>query len=390
MRKTLRLAVPFALVAMLAAACGGDDADSSGGGATSGGGEPIVVGAIFDLSGATADVGTPYGEGVRGYVEWRNGKGGIDGREITLKWQDYAYDVAKAEQLYSQFVAEGAVAFLGWGTGDSEALKGRVASDKIPFMSGSFSENLADPATAPYNFVVAPTYSNQMNVALEQVKKDGGTAVAAFYNDSPFGKSPLEAGEATAEELGLDFSSYAMPRGATSFDAQLSQAKGATDIVVQNVSSPAALLAKNVKAQGLTMQITCLNWCTNEQYISLAGQAAEGSKGVAPFAPPTVDVPGMQDPSAYLESKGESLQEKGTQYVQGWYTMALMAAGIEKAIADGGTPTGEQIRIALEEMPAFETGDVTPPIDFSADNHEGMDTAPMYKVTDGQWAELGS
>jgi branched-chain amino acid transport system substrate-binding protein len=389
MRKTLRLALPVALVAVLAAACGGDEASSEGGGATTGG-DPVVVGAIFDLSGATADVGTPYGEGVRGYVEWRNGEGGIEGREITLNWQDYAYDVAKAEQLYSQFVAQGAVAFLGWGTGDSEALRGRVASDKIPFMSGSFSENLADPNTAPYNFVVAPTYSNQMSVALDQVKADGGTAVAAFYNDSPFGKSPLEAGAAKAKELGMTFSSYAMPRGATSFDAQLSQAKSATDIVIQNVSSPAALLAKNVSSQGLDMQITCLNWCTNEQYLSLAADAAEGTKGVAPFAPPTVDVPGMKEPRDFLESKGESLEDKGVHFVQGWYTMALMAAGIEKAIQDGGDPTGEQIRVALEEMAAFETGDVTPPIDFSADNHEGMDTAPMFKVTDGQWAELGS
>ncbi len=168
-----------------------------------------------------------------------------------MNWQDYAYDVAKAEQLYSQFVSQGAVAFLGWGTGDSEALRARVTSDKIPFMSGSYSEGLADPKKTPYNFVVAPTYSKQMEVALDLIKKEGGTGVAAFYNDSPFGKSPLKAGETKAGALGLEFSSYAMPKGATSYDAQLTTAKGATDIVVQNVSSPAALLAKNVKAQGL-------------------------------------------------------------------------------------------------------------------------------------------
>ena len=390
MRSLLKVAVPTALAAMLVAGCGGDDSAGNGGGASGGGGEPIVIGAIFDLSGATADVGTPYGDGVRGYVDWRNSKGGIEGRNIELKWQDYAYDVAKAEQLYSQFVSDGAVAFLGWGTGDSEALRGRVTSDKIPFMSGSYSENLADPAEAPYNFVVAPTYSSQMDTALVQVNKDGGKDVAAFYNDSPFGESPLAAGEAKAKELGIGFSSYAMPKGATSYDAQLSQAKEATDIVVQNVSSPAALLAKNVKAQGRTMRITCLNWCTDELYVSLAGPAAEGSKGVAPFAPPSVDVPGMKDPSDYLDSKGESLDEQGVHYVQGWYTMALMAAGIEKAIKDGGDPTGEQIKTALEAMPPFETGDVTPPIEFTADDHEGMDEAPLYQVKSGQWAKLAS
>jgi branched-chain amino acid transport system substrate-binding protein len=388
-RGFLTAGVPVVAAALLLAGCGGDDGGTDEGGATGGGGgEPIVVGAVFDLSGATADVGTPYGEGVRGYVEWRNANGGIEGRTIDLKWQDYAYDVAKAEQLYSQFVSEGAVAFLGWGTGDSEALRTRVAADKIPFMSGSYSENLVDTTAAPFNFVVAPTYSNQMESALDQVKQDGGSDVAAFYNDSPFGESPLAAGEAKAKELGLGWDSYAMPRGATSYDAQLSQAKAATDIVIQNVSSPSALLAKNVDASGRDVQITCLNWCTDELYVSLAGPAAEGTKGVAPFAPPSVDVPGMQDPRDFLDSKGESLDEKGVHFVQGWYTAAVMAAGIEKAIKDGGDPTGEQIKTALEDMPPFETGDVTPTIEFSADDHQGMDEAPLYHVQSGQWTQL--
>lgn len=389
MRRLPRVSLSLTLVAMIVAGCGGSSSGNSGGGGGSGA-KPIVVGAIFDLSGATADVGTPYGEGVRGYVDWRNAKGGIEGRKIELNWQDYAYDVAKAEQLYSQFVSQGAVAFLGWGTGDSEALRARVTSDKIPFMSGSYSEGLADPKKTPYNFVVAPTYSKQMEVALDLIKKEGGTGVAAFYNDSPFGKSPLKAGETKAGALGLEFSSYAMPKGATSYDAQLTTAKGATDIVVQNVSSPAALLAKNVKAQGLTMHLTCLNWCTDEQYVSLAGPAAEGTKGVAPFAPPTVQVAGMKDPADYLQSKGESLEKKGVHFVQGWYTAALMAAGIEKAIKDGGDPTGEQIKKALEEMAAFDTGGVTPPIKFTAEDHEGMKAAPLYQVKNGQWAALAS
>ncbi|HYN30487.1 MAG TPA: ABC transporter substrate-binding protein [Dermatophilaceae bacterium] len=387
MRSSLMAGIPA--VALLLAACGGGDSGSDSGGASgSGAGKAVVVGAIFDLSGATADVGTPYGEGVRGYVEWRNAKGGVEGRPLELKWQDYAYDVAKAEQLYSQFVSEGAVAFLGWGTGDSEALRTRVAADKIPFMSGSYSENLADVTKAPFNFVVAPTYSNQMVTALDQVKKDGGTSVAAFHNDSPFGESPLKAGEAKAKELGMGFSSFAMPKAATSFDAQLSSAKDASDIVVQNVASPAALLAKNVKAQGLDTKMSCLNWCTDELYVELAGPAAEGTKGVAPFAPPSVDVPGMTDPRDFLKSKNETLEKKGVHYVQGWYTAALMAAGIEKAVKDGGDPTGEQIRKALEEMPPFETGEVTPPIEFSAENHEGMQQAPLYQVRSGQWAKL--
>ena len=94
--------------------CGTDDASD-------GGLHTIKIGAIFDLTGATSDVGVDYADGVRGYVDWINAQGGIAGHTIDLFYQDYAYQVDRAEQLYSQFVQEGAVVFMGWGTGDTEA-----------------------------------------------------------------------------------------------------------------------------------------------------------------------------------------------------------------------------------------------------------------------------
>src|SRR5207249_3208520 len=118
-RAPMALVALTAAVALLMAACGG-----GGGGQAQG--KPIVVGAVFDLSGATADIGTPYSQGVRDYVDWRNANGGVSGRPIALKWQDYKYEVPTAEQLYTQFVSEGAIAFQGWGTGDTEALRGKI------------------------------------------------------------------------------------------------------------------------------------------------------------------------------------------------------------------------------------------------------------------------
>ena len=141
---------------VLAAACGGDEGEA---GAPAD--DPIKVGAIFDLTGPTADVGTHYADGVRGYADWVNRQGGIEGRPIDLIYQDYGYQVGRAEQLYSQFVGEGVVIFMGWGTGDTEALQLRVAEDEIPFSSASLSHRLGDAADAPYNFLVATTYTDQ-------------------------------------------------------------------------------------------------------------------------------------------------------------------------------------------------------------------------------------
>ena len=235
-----------AVTALTLSACGG------GGAASSDSDEPIPIGVIADLSGATGDVGTPYNEGMLAYVEHINANGGINGREIDAMSNDYAYEVPQAEELYRRYVNDEVVAIQGWGTGDTEALRTRVANDELPFMSGSFSEELTDPEDSPFNFLIAATYSDQMRAALNWIaeESDGEVGVAALHHDSPFGTSPVGDGETWIDEQGLDidYSSHAMPAGTTNFAGILSQvdSAGAEYIIIQNVASPAAQLARDL------------------------------------------------------------------------------------------------------------------------------------------------
>jgi branched-chain amino acid transport system substrate-binding protein len=366
-------------------ACGGDDEEGAGGGGAE---QTVKVGGIFDLSGATADVGTPYAEGVKGFVRYWNEQG--DGPKIELISEDYKYDVAVAERLYSRLKAEGVVAVQGWGTGDTEALRGRITADRVPFMSASYAETLTTPSETPFNFVVATSYSDQMRLALQWISEEAaGAQVASFHHDSPFGESPQEAGAEKAKELGIGFKTYAMPAEATDFVPQLqrAEAQGAKYVVIQNVSTPAAQLAKNIAEQGLDMKIVCLNWCGDELFAELAGDAAEGAVGVMPFGPATVQAEGLAQPRDFLSKSGGSLDEQGLHYVQGWYTMGVMAEGIKRAAGEGEV-TGESIKQALEEMGAFDTGGISAPIDFTAESHAGMTGSKLYQVKDGKWTEL--
>jgi branched-chain amino acid transport system substrate-binding protein len=397
MRHTPRFAVVAASAVLLLglAACGGGTSGSSAGEA---GGKPIKVGIIADLTGATGDVGKPYNEGMLGYIDWLNGKGGVKGHRIEPMSNDYAYKVPAAEELYKKYVSDGATVIQGWGTGDSEALRAKVASDKLPFMSASYAEVLTDPKQSPYNFVVAPTYSDQMRVALNWIAKDAGgkAEVAVFHSDSPFGTAPLADGQKWIAEkhLALGFKAYPMPK-TPNFVGLLSQAKsqGAKYIVIQNVSSPAAQVAKDIKAQGLDMKIVCLNWCADELFIKTAGaENAEGHIAIQPFAPPSANKPGHAALTEYLATKGSTLQEKGLHYVQGWYTMAVMVKGLEKALAGGGELTGESIRTALETMDKVDTGGVvgTGEVKFSADSHRGSTGSGVYQVKGGALTEIAA
>ncbi|MFN3742329.1 MAG: ABC transporter substrate-binding protein [Anaerolineales bacterium] len=361
--------------------------------------EPIKVGAIFDLTGPTADVGTPYAEGVKGFVEWLNSRGGVEGHPIELISADYAYKVDQAEQLYSQFVGEGVVAFMGWGTGDTEALRPRIAEDKVPFMSASYSAALTKLDEAPYNFLIGTTYSDQAIIAIRWAMQDweakgnsGKPKVALIHHDSPFGQSPVADAKAFAEANGVAFTSLAMPRGATDYVAELAQIDqfGANYVIVHTVSSPAAVLLKDAANQGMKdkMQFILLNWCADEIFLKLAGPAAEGVFGAIPFTPPSSPVPGHKDPDEWLKARGSSLEEKGLHYAQGWWTMAVMTEGIRRTVQQGKPVTGENIRAALESIQNFDTGGVTAPITFSPTDHGGNKALRIFKVENGKWVQV--
>lgn len=369
-----------------------------GGGGDTGDSNEIKIGAIFDLSGPTADVGTDYAEGIQAYVEWRNSRGGIAGRPIDLIFQDYGYDVSRAEQLYSQFVQEGVVAFMGWGTGDTEALQRRIVEDRLPFTSASLSHRLGNPEEAPYNFLVAATYSDQFFIVLDWIKEDfaargetGPPTVALMHNASPFGLSPWQqGGEAYAAQIGLVAKAYEMPRGATDFTAELTRIRqaGAQYLVFQNTSGPVALAVRNARSLGMDVTFVCLNWCANRLLTSLAPEASEGVVGSMPFAPVATDVAGTADIRSFLEAAGEEIEEKSNALTQGWWTMAVMAEGIKRVIEAGQEVTGENIKIALEGVSEMDTGGVTVPITFSAEDHRGAKGVRLFRVEDGVWQPI--
>lgn len=387
MRRACLLSIGVLTTALLAG-CGG------GGESESGGAAPIKVGAIFDLTGPTSDVGTAFSEGIRDYVEWDNQQGGIAGRPVDLIFQDYGYKVDVAEQLYSQFVQEGVVAFMGWGTGDTEALRGRIAEDRIPFASASFSHVLGDPSEAPFNFLLGTSYSDQFIILLDYILEnhgEGSPSVALMHNPSPFGLSPYEqGGRDYAAAHGIELTAHEMARGSTDYTAELTRIReeGAQFIVFQNTSGPVAVALRNARDLGLDVQLFCLNWCTNQVLTNLAGEAAEGVIGSVSFAPPGEGITGLDDAAAFLQAKGSSIEEKGLLYGQGWTMMATFFEGIRRAVASGEDLSGENLKAALETMKDYDTGGVTAPITLSATDHHGMRSMRLYEVRDGRWQQL--
>ncbi len=365
-------------------------------------GESIRIGALFDLTGPTSSVGHPWSTGLNAYVDWINSQGGVGGRPLELFSGDTVYRVDDARVLYEQFVHDNnVVAVIGWGTADTEALKAEIAADQIPFMSASYSANLADIDEAPYNFLLSATYSDQMIIVMQWALDDwaakgneGVPNIAIIHHDSSFGTSTFDAfgpdGNEFAEARGINLTTIPMPGGATDFTPQLAvaQGAGADYIVVQNVSTPAITLAQNASGLGIDAQLICLNWCSDELFVEGAGDAAEGVVGVFPFAPASSTVPGMEEVRTYFAEQGQDIEELSLHAPQAWWTMSIMVEGIRRAIEAGNDVTGPNIRAALENSEPITTGDVTPSLSFSPTDHRGTRSVQLYQVVNGEWVAI--
>ena len=104
-RAWLPLALAGALALLLAACAGG----APEGTPTK---PPITIGATYDATGATANVGVPLKTGWEDYINLVNSKGGVDGHPINLINIEHGYEVPKGVGAYEQVKRQGAVMFL--------------------------------------------------------------------------------------------------------------------------------------------------------------------------------------------------------------------------------------------------------------------------------------
>ena len=351
----------------------------------------IRVGGIFDLTGATSEIGIPYADGVRDCARYINEQGGINGRQIELVDEDYGYNIERAKTVYTRLVEEEQVlVIMGWGTGDTEAMRSLIAADRIPSMSASYSEELTIIETAPYNFLIGVTYSDQMRIALQYILDNWtdtsrSPRVAFLYNDTPFGLSPIQDGRDYAESHGIEVvDEQIISLSAVDATAEL-QAMAATSpdyAIVQETTASGSVILLTAQELALPTQFILLNWAADEKLISLAGEAAEGVLGTSPFTFITGDAPGLAEIRTFNQAQGVDPTTRNIRYVQGWATMKVMAEGIRRA---GDNLTGEGIREGLEGLTNFDTGGITAPITFSPTSHKGATALRIHQVRGGQW-----
>ena len=375
----------------------------------------IAIGHLADYSGATSDVGTPFGQGVADAFAWVNKNGGIDGKKVNLDTVDYGYQVPRAIAQYKKWSgADKVSAIMGWGTADTEALTGFLAQDKIPDISGSYAAALSDPTgaggkakPAPYNFFYGPSYSDalrgMLTWAAEDWKSKGKSGAPKYVHmgaNHPYPNAPKEAGEALAKELGFEVLpavQFALTPGDYSAQCLTLKNSGANYAYLGNTAGSNISVLKACKTAGADVQFMGNVWGMDENAAKAAGDAADGV--IFPLRTAVAwggNAPGMkqvQDISKMSDTSGNAY--RAVHYVAGVCTALYMKEAVEWASKNGG-PTGENVKKGFYQkkdwVPAGMNG-VCNPSTWTETDHRPTTTVDIYRMkvagaTDGDLNDL--
>jgi branched-chain amino acid transport system substrate-binding protein len=297
--------------------------------------EPIKIGYVWGVTGAVADIVRPASAATHAYFDDLNSHGGIHGHPVEMVEIDSQYQVPLAQEGYKKVTAEDHVPLVVLAsTGDTEALAPQINADKVVAMTLSCDEKWSKPEVNPYVFTMCTTYQDQMRSALKFVKDRAtgqSTRIAFSYPDIPFGQSPLNAGRASAQNLGLALVGEAKV-GAADVDAQ-SQALALKSqdpdyVVVQNVTGGASAIVRSARQVGLRSQFVGLNYAFDEATIKAIGpQAAEGYIGVGPSAFPGPDVGMLRE----MSERAPNLKEVNMRAIVGWTLASVVADALQRA-----------------------------------------------------------
>lgn len=350
--------------------------------------QTIKIGGIFDLTGPTGDVGGPYAEAARDYINYVNKYGGVNGKKIELIDTDYQYKIPQAVSFYKELVSKGVVAILGWGTGDTEAMAPMIAKDKIPYISASYSEHLVFDKT-PYNFIGGTTYSDQARLAIQWIKdtwkdKKRAPKIALIYNDTGFGRSPIQDAEDFAKKIGVEVVDKQIV-GLKDLDATTQlvnmQKKEPDYAIIQQTTMATSTILKDAKKLGLKTKFIGLNWTFSEKLLQQAGSAVEGYYAVMPFA--FWHETGVEGVKLMHKVRKELRGKEDAQpvnYTQGFLAAYLLVEALKKA---GDNLTGENLKHVLESN-VFDMKGLSAPIAYKPEMRKPNLSAKLYTVQNGK------
>ncbi len=349
----------------------------------------IALGCSNSFSGPLAFTGeqaTRYGVDL--YFKGVNDAGGINGRTVRTVYYDDGYKPQEAVANTKKLVEQDRVLAIiaPQGTPPVVATLEYLEANKVPLLfpfQGS-------PVTRGMKYVFSgmTLYDRQSKMMIDYLAGQRKyQRFAVLYQDDEYGKSFLGAFEKDLGRHGLKMGAVeSVKRGATDVSAQMAKLQAAKPEVLFLVLTPgpgAQALKERQRIGWNDVVVVSSGPLTDERYLSLAGEAAEGIEGLSLWPDPvSSDLPGVK---RYREQMHRYFpkNEPNRYSLSGYFAAMLFTEGAKRA---GKSLTRDSLMAALLSIKGFESG-ILPPITIGPDQ-ETQKQGFWVRVEKGRFRQL--
>ncbi|MGH8803380.1 MAG: ABC transporter substrate-binding protein [Polaromonas sp.] len=356
--------------------------------------DPIRIGAVLSTTGPAAYLGDPQLKTLQTYLAQINQEGGVLGRKLELVHYDDASEAAKANGFAKRLIDDDKVDFLiaGTTTGATMAMAPLVDKAGVPLISLSGAVVVVEPVKK-WIFKTPHTDRMAAEKVFEDMKKRGFTKVGLLSETSGFGQSGAKETRAVAQQFGITLvadETYG-PKD-TDVTAQLAKIRGAAGVqalFVFGLGQGPAVVTRNFAQLGMKLPLYQSHGVASNEFIKLAGRAAEGVRLPSPALLVANALPASDPQKPLVTSYAATYwkQYKDEPSTFGGYALDALMLGVSAVKRAGGT-NKEAVRTALEQTRGFMG--TTGQFNLSAKDHMGLDLSAfrMLEVKDGGWALL--
>jgi branched-chain amino acid transport system substrate-binding protein len=353
--------------------------------------DTIKIGSVLSVTGPAAFLGDPELKTMQMYVEDINKKGGVLGRQLELVHYDDGSDANKANGFAKRLIEDDKVDILigGTTTGSTMSMVPLAEKAAIPFISLAGAVVIIEPVKK-WVFKMAHTDRMAAEKVFEDMKKRGISKVALLSETSGFGNSGRKETEGVAGKFGITLvanETYG-PKD-TDASPQLTKIKntpGVEAVFVFGLGQGPAIVTKNYRQLGITLPLYHSHGVASEEFIKLAGPAAEGVRfpAAAILVADKLPANDPQKPVVVAYSKAFHDKWKADVSTFGGHAydgLMMMADAMKRA----NSTDKSKVRDALEATKGYIG--TAGKVNMSATDHMGLDASSfrLLEVKNGDW-----
>lgn len=346
-------------------------------------GAEVKVGLSNAQSGRSGALGSEVRRGCEALFGKVNAEGGVHGRRLKLVPYDDRYEplpcMVNTERLIND---DGVFALCNYvGTPTARAVQPMVDEAQIPLIGLFTGAAVLREPVDPYLFNVRASYGEETEALVDRLFRDRrATRVAVFIQNDAYGEAVRAGVEKALTKRGLAVAgvgTYA--RNTIDVEAGLEALVAARPdaIVMGGTYQPCATLVRAAAAQKFAPTFASVSFVGTEDFIRLAGPAAEGVviSQVLP-SPEDTNVSLVAEYQAAMRKRDPNATLTYAS-LEGYVNAAVLAAGLRAA---GPQLNTGKFVAALEHLDE-DLGGVR--CAFSPTSHQGLKDVYFTRVTGG-------